>query len=597
MAYILFFISLFSLAVESYQNSDHKIDKTCRLASWIERAVVFQSVEAPQIEPLWHQYEDQQGLPYGDYDLVRGKPAVALVDVKGLEERSGLLQAFVDDELYFEERIQDSQTDFPIDLPMGEGDFLERVKSAQIRIRLTPDDPSSCYDETAFKVTVWETKKLDLKFAKINNRNCKPLREYSLYNIGGARTYQESYRTNRLPYWPYQSVSSEKAENFKLSKELSYLSEMLPLSIGAFHVSPDIIDLEGHCDNRPVGKTGASIRQSASIGFLEDINALEKLRIKQKGVESKVVAIIPKDYFSFHHANSFEREDLIGSADIYGFVLSRREYLVQKRFFSWSWISSQGGGSSHVLFVREDSYQAGTLSHELSHTLGQKREFYDFKQKCRDFYNEIEKECPDYKMKRSLKFGKIEKDLTSLMHSGEIPIDQKWIDRETYQKIFAFLLTEEESRRLKHSSFIFRSFYRRYDIVSKSQSVDRDSIVIISGIYLKSEKPEEEKFLYEPKIEIHKEGGLLSPFVEEGDIKVELKLGGELIYTHRLSSFAEIEFLRRGEENRTAYELSSIPLTVSLPLKHGAAEDYEVVIKKIISDSEERVLFSSQLPR
>ena len=191
---------------------------------------MFQSVEAPQIEPLQQQYEDQQGLPYGEYDLVRKKPVTVFVDIKGLRRKFGLLQAFVDSKLYFEEDVRGNQTDFPIDLPMKAGDLLDGVGSAKVKIRLIPDDDPSCYDETSFKVTIWETKKLDLRFAKINNKNCKPLREYPLYQIGKDRTYQESYKTNNLPYWPYGSVSSKEVENFKFSDEVQdYLPEMLSL--------------------------------------------------------------------------------------------------------------------------------------------------------------------------------------------------------------------------------------------------------------------------------------------------------------------------------------------------------------------------------
>ena len=42
----------------------------------IESQFVFQSVEAPQIEPI-----HQQGNPFDNYDLVMGKPAGVLVDL------------------------------------------------------------------------------------------------------------------------------------------------------------------------------------------------------------------------------------------------------------------------------------------------------------------------------------------------------------------------------------------------------------------------------------------------------------------------------------------------------------------------------------
>ncbi|MCZ0931720.1 MAG: hypothetical protein OXJ52_01000 [Oligoflexia bacterium] len=532
----------------------------CRQAPLIERAVVFQSVEAPQIEPLQQQYEDRQGLPYGEYDLVRRKASTVFVDIDNPKRRSSaVLQAFVDDRLFFQEKIRGSQVDFPIDLPMKKGDWLDGVGSARVKIRLTPDEEPSCYDETSFKVTVWETKKLDLRFAKINNRNCKPLREYPLYNIRGKfRTYEDSYNTNNLPYWPYSSVSNRAVENFKFSDEVqNYLPEMLPLAEGDFRTYRDIINLNGYCDNAPIRLYGQRLNKySESIGILEDINELERQRIKQSGVENKMVAIIPMDYLSFHRANSFEKEEAEEASSTYGFVLHRQEYTAQTEMLwgLFEWTSSKSGGSSNVIFVREDRYKSSALSHELAHSLGQEgREFYKKNQKCRDFKYEADKICPDYTMNRSLKFGKIEPDLLSIMHEGDIPINQKWIDRETFQKIFVYLLKENNRR---FATNILNSPLSRDKAISKDRAVKSDPIVIISGIYLKSENPEEEQFLYDPKIEIHKEGGQLTPFVEEGDIQVELRLAGKIIYTNRLSSFAEIEFLREGKEGHKSYNRS-----------------------------------------
>ena len=385
-------------------------------------------------------------------------------------------------------------------------------------------------------------------------------------------------------------------ENFKFSDEVQdYLPEMLPLAKGDFNTYHDIIDLEGHCDNNPVREYDPSfIKHTESIGILEDINKLEKQRIKQKGVENKIVAIIPKNYLPFHYANSFDiKEEVKKASKTYGFVLHRYIYTKWRILGLWNW--DIVGGSSHVLFVREDRYKDSTLSHELSHTLGQKgKEFYDSKHKCRDFKYEMDKICPDYTIKRSLKFGKIELDLLSILHSGDISINQKWIDRETFQKIFVYLLTDD-NRRIAPT--LLNTPLSRDKALSKDTAVKNDPIVIISGIYLKSKKPEEEKFLYDPKIEVYKEGGLLTPFVEDGDIQVELKLEGNVVYTNQLSSFAEIEFLKEGKESHKTYKMSSVPITVSLPLKYGTTVDYEIDIKQMISGSAERVLFSSKLPK
>ena len=558
--------------------------------------MVFQSVEAPQIEPLQHQYEDQQGLPYGEYDLVRRKPAVMFVDIEGSRKETGRLQVFVNNDLYFEEDIRGSQQDYPIDLPMRADELLDGVGSATVWIRFIPHSDPDCWNITSFKVTVWETKKLDLRFAKINNRNCKPLREYPLYQIGERRTYEASYNTNNLPYWPYGSVSFEDVENFIFSDEVQdYLPEMLPVAEGGFRIYRDIIDLNGHCDNTPVGEYDPSFQHyTESIGVLEDINELERQRIKQKEVENKIVAIIPKDYIPFHSANSFDVEEAEEATGLYGFVLHKYIYTKWRVLGLWNW--DVVGGSSHVLFVREDSYIGSTLSHELGHSLGQRgREFYDEKQKCRDFKYQTEEECHVYKMKRSLKFREIEQDLLSIMHEGDIPIHQKWIDRETFQKIFVYLLKEDNRR---FASTILNSPLSRDKAVSRDRAVKDDPIVIISGIYLKNGNLKKEKFFYDPKIEVHKEGGLLTPSIEGGDIQIELKLEGKVIYTNRLSSFAEIEFLREGGgENNQTYKLSSVPITASLPLLHGIDADYEIVMKQMMNASSERVLFSSKVPK
>ena len=572
----------------------------CRNAPWIDEAVVFQSVEAPQIEPLQQQYEDRQGLPYGEYDLVRRKPATLFVDIEGLRRKSAILQAFVNNTLYFAEDIRGNQKDYPIDLPMKERDLLDGVGSAGVKIRLIPDNNPSCSYQESFKVTVWETKKLDLRFAKINNKNCKPLREYPLYQVGGYRTYQNAYNVNNvwdLPHWPYESVSDKAVENFKFSDEVQdYLPDLLPLGRGDFRTYPDIIDLTGYCNNGPVRLYGPDLdKHSESIGILEDINELERQRIKKGGVENKIVAIIPMDYIPFHYANSFSLKEVEGASGSYGFVLHRREYSAHRKFLWWEWPSSKIGGSSNVLFIREDRHKHSTLSHELGHALGQRKEFYESKYKCRDFKYQKKEDCDQYEIRRSFKFGKIERRLLSIMHSGDNPINQKWIDRETFQKAFVHLLTED-NRRLAQR--ILNTPLSRDKALSKDKAITEDTIVIISGIYLKNGNLKKEKFLYDPRIEIHKEGGLITPSFEEGDVLIELKLDGKVIYANRLTSFTEIEFLREGGGTaNTSYKLSSVPMTVSLPLKHGVTADYEVVIKQMANGSSERMLFSSKLPK
>ena len=80
-------------------------------------------------------------------------------------------------------------------------------------------------------------------------------------------------------------------------------------------------------------------------------------------------------------------------------------------------------------------------------------------------------------------------------------------------------------------------------------------------------------------------------------MQIKLRREGKLVYVSRFSSSAEIEFLREeGGEANERHRLSSVPITVSLLLKHGVAEDYKIVIKQI-NGSRERVLFSGKLQK
>ena len=176
------------------------------------------------------------------------------------------------------------------------------------------------------------------------------------------------------------------------------------------------------------------------------------------------------------------------------------------------------------------------------------------------------------------------------MHSGDDPINQKWIDRDTFQKAFVYLLTDK-SRQIAPT--LPNVPLNRDKAVSRDRAVKDDPIVIISGIYL----IKEEKFLYDPKIEIHEEGGLLTPFIEEGDIQIELRLAGKIVYTNRFSSSADIEFLKNGGESHKSYKLFSVPMTVSLPLEYRVDADYEIIIKQIVNGSKEKMLFSRKLQK
>lgn len=86
----LFFFSILHSPVLSRPYEIHNQEENinplsrCDLIPKIESAIVYQSVEAPQIEPQ-HLIENTEDL-YEDYDLVHGKPAAVLIKLKLSEQ-------------------------------------------------------------------------------------------------------------------------------------------------------------------------------------------------------------------------------------------------------------------------------------------------------------------------------------------------------------------------------------------------------------------------------------------------------------------------------------------------------------------------------
>ena len=99
-----------------------------------------------------------------------------------------------------------------------------------------------------------------------------------------------------------------------------------------------------------------------------------------------------------------------------------------------------------MAFIREDQLNKGTLSHELTHLLGQRKEFYNNLESpdCRPFQGIPLIGCGGYKIPKALydedyEVGKLSwsfvKDRLSIMDNKQ-GIEQLWIDRESHQRVF-----------------------------------------------------------------------------------------------------------------------------------------------------------------
>lgn len=297
----------------------------------------------------------------------------------------------------------------------------------------------------------------------------------------------------------YSTVSPRKVMNFVKSIEVeNFLPTILPLtqlSASVLITKEEKQDfILGNCDNSMVTRESFELlarrgfhrgsqhnpfsSTKLSFGLLKDIINLkiEKAKWKNKDGKytyNKLFAVVSKNYFLYHKLH-----ESLGAPDgskIYGFSLIPEYH-------------EAAGGNLHILndpwnflgdvaFIREDQLNNGTLSHELAHLLGQRKDFYEESGKCSRFREDPLKSenCREYKIPKALntkiKNGKLSwqfvTDKFSIM-GRKLDLGMLWIDRESYQRIFAIIakvstvIKEKQKQRNSISKKIFISgFYRK----------------------------------------------------------------------------------------------------------------------------------------
>ena len=327
-----------------------------------------------------------------------------------------------------------------------------------------------------FCLNVLEFKGLNLGFTRITgdyNRNDREDKE--------NKKHDDCYLPELSVPNGYPDVSPEQVTRFIESIEATtFLPSLLPLS--RLHASVLITKrgsknfILGNCDNGEVSKeflhvmpkrSGSSKKEGYkggegtspfsgkyfTYGLLKDIRNLKMERAEWRGKNKydKLFAVVSKDYFLYHKLH--KSLDIPKSEEIYGFSLTPvfRETLRDTLLIfnhddhPWSFLGD-------VAFIREDQLNAGTLSHELAHLLGQRKDFYNLKSPdCRPFQGisleEIPlKKCEDYRIPKAL-YAKIisnklswsfVKDRYSIMDNKQ-GTEQLWIDRESHQRVFSVM--------------------------------------------------------------------------------------------------------------------------------------------------------------
>ena len=471
----------------------------------IKSAIVYQSVEAPQIEPMDGQefQKDPDNPSFRSYDLVMGKPAGVLIELD--RTRIDKKTEFAIDLAIGEnplrkkcfhepmnKKIIEGEEDYclfkEIDLkkeglfkffplPMKESFLKKEGLVIPIKVTLYPRNyrkNKSCYQEKTFEIKIYKIADLKLGFTRIDGgQNCFA----SINNIDSG----------------YNPTSYKTVKSFANSVEVLSIKSMFPLKSlysksVTYSINGKFYDyIDGYCSNRPHKKA-----RSDTIGILEDISFLENVRASLN--YDKLLAIVPNSYFEFHRSSDHNSV---------GFVISPK--WDWRWFWFMSWKTDFIGGSWNIVFVRDDQLNKGAIVHELAHTLGEEKEHYQSaEENCRRFNGSSYEPCSEYMVEMALdtsvdKSGRqgyqFKKDKFSIMNSKK-GIENLWILRDTFQKVFKVLSKKAvipNNEKLHGRSLKYNPYYRREDENSLKAVIsgfyyEKDSSFVLPKIKLKKTK-------------------------------------------------------------------------------------------------------------
>ena len=577
----------------------------------IKSAVVFQSVEAPQIEPLESQeyQKDPDDPSFKRYHTVMEKTAGVFIkldnfksskeafhlslNVKG-KKVSKCFHTPLNNQTMFEGSDKDcsfSNQDILKDdkykfIPLPDSVLNRSQKNVPVTVSLNYKAPNAkdykaCEKEKSFKLNVVKVHSLDIGMTAISDLDCKNLNRIINYPKFPPRPNQivpmvPNKQINPIiTLVPKSSIYSFHAPNtdiFQLvrdfinSSEVQYIKSMFPINNLRVNFLEDMNGKEdtlvGNCNN-----TFFDREKIYSLEILEDILRIEEKRRDQR--HHKIIAIVPKDYLRFHLPNSPEVTGVV-MPPIFSYPWGRLGQwlsLEPNKWFGGSWnvgLVTEGydkkDRSGNIYY--QSSIDGGIIVHELAHTLGQRKEFYQKEvlnkktnrwvalpdkdqTQCRKFNGSTEKVCYDYRIQRGLhtgtKNGKnfwqfVEKRWSIMNNEGNFYNNRRndddiWIDRETFQKSFKVLserkggvatedenFLDEESREQVKSKVIFSGFYdtkKNKVILSKK---------IIKKTSLKTASAPKDKSIPTIKFQLKDKKGKVIKEVNQAIFNLEMKL-------------------------------------------------------------------------
>ena len=369
---------------------------------------------------------------------------------------------------------------------------------------------------------------------------------------------------------PHEISDLNILQRFSDSREVQrHIPMMFPMSEGElFSKATANIKIKATCYNEYHDK-----RKTTSIGLLLDALTAEnwafgrvptvppeedKAHYTEEGfrlLNQKTVVIVSKEYMKYHKKPN--------SA---GFFLSPS---VKDKDLTGSW---------NVIFVRDDLINNGTIAHELAHALGQEKEYYeltyttkqgekvayskDQQYWCRKF-SEKPILCHTYKVYGGLMASfnrdtwKFLNNKFSLMHS-EPGISEKWMDRETNQKLF---------QTLNNIWFNPKPSWHQKSVNQKDAHQQIAPVVSVSGIY------DKKKGRFFRGSSIFYEKGLPTASNKKGKIELLLtrRVKTKTNIKHRvlskvsLSTDVAMSFISKNGGKETV-KLNQAPIIANLPI-------------------------------
>lgn len=603
--------------------------------------VVYQTVKAPQIEPV----EMENRRPFDNYDLLRDKPAGIILKIKkkgwakaledfnwyekqALENFNFSLSLRINGEVYNEiscsKNIDRKNIIYRPDLSKGGKEVSIEPKAEYCHINWWDVNENSIYKFIPLPtfseellgqylglVNIEIVSKL--KYAGIVVRPCSSFESFTV-NMLKPKEFIILFTgvsMEKCLHGRKSVISEEQMESYILSSEVKrHFYEMFPVSTRILK-RPIVLPIREN-NEELVGFSG-SCKNKTMEGIFSDILFANELRKKYRA--GRIFVVFTKDYLDFHNRAFRKRSGNNFTNDGFMYFMTPTIKIpVLNTFLSWK-------ESYHVGFLKENTENKGVFLHELAHTLGQTKDFYDSKYYCSQFTRRgkpgerdedndlIGHPCTEYRIRGGLvgkrKTGglfsansftwKLLNNQRSIMSDFYFYIQftryTQWIDRDTYQKA---LTTLENRLRIPQTYYDnlskegIRLMERTIKSINDCNSANEKILIDVSGIYNKETENLKDFKATARKISAVNDFSLTNSFteshnIEESHIQIQLrknkKITEELIFP---VSEAQFKFFGKNDQTESK-ELNQFPVFGSfLPICGDfRKEDYDISVKEI----------------